>query len=149
VLAGGLEIVNVSGRAHPASDHFQNSALADTEALPRIPRQRMIHHAQAVWVSPGIGGKVPWLDPDDIPAGRILAQGDLRLIVLSLIAEAPRHGYGIIKLIEEKTADWYSPSFGIVYPALTFVAGLRELLVRRLARIATLRLRQHSSKSRT
>jgi DNA-binding PadR family transcriptional regulator len=61
------------------------------------------------------------LVPDDMPAGRILTQADLRLIALSFIAEAPRHGYGIIKLVEEKTADWYSPSSGIVYPALTYL----------------------------
>jgi DNA-binding PadR family transcriptional regulator len=51
----------------------------------------------------------------------MLAQGDLRLLALALIAEAPRHGYEIIKLIEEKTADWYSPSPGIVYPTLTYL----------------------------
>ena len=47
-----------------------------------------------------------------------LAQGDLRLVALALIAEAPRHGYEIVKLIEQKTADWYSPAPSIVYPTL-------------------------------
>jgi DNA-binding PadR family transcriptional regulator len=51
----------------------------------------------------------------------MLAQGDLRLIALALIAQEPRHGYEIIKLVEEKTADWYSPSPGIVYPTLTYL----------------------------
>src|SRR5690349_22086479 len=50
-----------------------------------------------------------------------LAQSDLRLVALALIDQAPRHGYEIIKLIEEKTADWYSPAPGIVYPTLTFL----------------------------
>ena len=54
-------------------------------------------------------------------AGRMLAQGDLRLIALALIAEQPRHGYEIIKLLEDKTAGWYSPSPGIVYPTLTYL----------------------------
>ena len=54
-------------------------------------------------------------------ARRMLAQGDLRLIALALIAEAPRHGYEIIKLLKEKTGDWYSPSPGIVYPTLTYL----------------------------
>jgi DNA-binding PadR family transcriptional regulator len=67
----------------------------------------------------GMGGR--GMDPDDMRAGRMLAQGDLRLIALALIAEAPRHGYEIIKLVEEKTADWYSPSPGIVYPTLTYL----------------------------
>ena len=68
----------------------------------------------------GMGGR-GGMDPDDMRAGRMLAQGDLRLIALALIAEAPRHGYEIIKLVEEKTADWYSPSPGIVYPTLTYL----------------------------
>ena len=54
-------------------------------------------------------------------AGRMLAQGDLRLIALSLIAEQPRHGYEIIKVLEDKTSGWYSPSPGIVYPTLTYL----------------------------
>ena len=56
-----------------------------------------------------------------IRAGRMLATGDLRLIALALIAEQPRHGYEIIKVLEEKTAGWYSPSPGIVYPTLTYL----------------------------
>src|SRR5262245_58022994 len=60
-------------------------------------------------------------DDDMMRAGRMLAQGDLRLIALALIAEQPRHGYEIIKLLDEKTSGWYSPSPGIVYPTLTFL----------------------------
>ena len=56
------------------------------------------------------------------PGSKGLAQGDLRLVALALIGEAPRHGYEIIKLIEEKTADWYSPAPSIVYPMLTNLA---------------------------
>jgi DNA-binding PadR family transcriptional regulator len=51
-----------------------------------------------------------------------LAQGDLRLVALALIADGPRRGYEIIKLIEEKTADWHSPAPSIVYPTLTNLA---------------------------
>jgi DNA-binding PadR family transcriptional regulator len=58
---------------------------------------------------------------DMMRAGRMLAQGDLRLVALAFIAEQPRHGYEIIKLVEEKTADWYSPSPGIIYPTLTYL----------------------------
>lgn len=63
----------------------------------------------------GMGGE------DLMRARRMLAQGDLRLVALALIAQGPRHGYEIIKLIEEKTADWYSPSPGIIYPTLTYL----------------------------
>ena len=62
----------------------------------------------------GMGGNM-------MRAGRMLAQGDLRLIALALIAEQPRHGYEIIKVLEDKTAGWYSPSPGIVYPTLTYL----------------------------
>ena len=58
---------------------------------------------------------------DMMRAGRMLAQGDLRLIALALIAEQPRHGYEIMKVLEDKTAGWYSPSPGIVYPTLTYL----------------------------
>ena len=70
----------------------------------------------------GWGGRHGRGDGDDtMRAGRMLAQGDLRLIALALIAEQPRHGYDIIKVFEEKTAGWYSPSPGIVYPTLTYL----------------------------
>ncbi len=53
--------------------------------------------------------------------GRMLAHGDLKLLALALIEEQPRHGYELIKLIEEKTSGCYSPSPGVVYPTLTFL----------------------------
>jgi DNA-binding PadR family transcriptional regulator len=69
----------------------------------------------------GYGGRHGMGDDDTMHAGRMLAQGDLRLIALALIEEQPRHGYDIIKALEEKTSDWYSPSPGIVYPTLTYL----------------------------
>ncbi len=58
---------------------------------------------------------------DMFRAGRMLADGDLKLITLSLLADAPRHGYDIIKALEERTSGVYSPSPGVVYPTLTFL----------------------------
>ncbi|HLH89248.1 MAG TPA: PadR family transcriptional regulator [Xanthobacteraceae bacterium] len=69
----------------------------------------------------GFGDRHGFGGGDMIRAGRMLATGDLRLIALALIAEQPRHGYEIIKVLEDKTAGWYSPSPGIVYPTLTFL----------------------------
>src|SRR3954471_106447 len=69
----------------------------------------------------GFGGRYGMGGGDMIRAGRMLATGDLRLIALALIAEQPRHGYEIIKVLEDKTEGWYSPSPGIVYPTLTFL----------------------------
>jgi DNA-binding PadR family transcriptional regulator len=49
---------------------------------------------------------------------RMFEQGALRLVVLGLIAEEPRHGYDIIKALEERFAGAYSPSPGAIYPML-------------------------------
>jgi DNA-binding PadR family transcriptional regulator len=54
-------------------------------------------------------------------AGKMLASGDLQLIILALLSEKPRHGYEIIKAIEEHCSGIYTPSPGVVYPALTYL----------------------------
>jgi DNA-binding PadR family transcriptional regulator len=56
--------------------------------------------------------------------GRVFDQGELRLVLLALIAEQPRHGYEIIKAIEEKLGGSYSPSPGVIYPTLTLLNEL-------------------------
>ncbi|SJZ85707.1 PadR family transcriptional regulator [Consotaella salsifontis] len=53
--------------------------------------------------------------------GRPLAQGDLRWLALDLIAAQPRHGYEIIKAVEEAFGGQYSPSPGAIYPTLTLL----------------------------
>src|SRR5215468_8415366 len=54
-------------------------------------------------------------------AGRRLASGDLRLVLLALLAERASHGYELIKALEERSGGFYSPSPGMVYPALTWL----------------------------
>jgi DNA-binding PadR family transcriptional regulator len=54
-------------------------------------------------------------------AAKMLASGDLRLIILALLSEKPSHGYEIIKQVEEHSSGTYSPSPGMVYPALTYL----------------------------
>jgi DNA-binding PadR family transcriptional regulator len=51
----------------------------------------------------------------------MFGHGDLRLVLLSLIAEKPRHGYDLIRAIEEKFGGFYAPSPGAVYPTLTLL----------------------------
>lgn len=53
--------------------------------------------------------------------GRMFGHGDLRLVLLALIAEKPRHGYDLIRAIEEKFGGAYAPSPGAVYPTLTLL----------------------------
>jgi DNA-binding PadR family transcriptional regulator len=59
------------------------------------------------------GGDVPW--------GRKLGSKDLQLLILALLAERPAHGYELIKTIEERSGGFYSPSPGMIYPALTYL----------------------------
>ena len=59
--------------------------------------------------------------PGPFRAGRMIGDGELRLVVLSLLAEQPRHGYDIIKALEERSQGAYSPSPGVVYPTLTYL----------------------------
>ena len=56
--------------------------------------------------------------------GRFFDQGDLRLVILALLAEQPRHGYELIKEIEERLGGAYVPSPGVVYPTLTWLEEL-------------------------
>ncbi len=60
---------------------------------------------------------------------RFFAHGDLRLVILHLIAEKPRHGYEIIKAIEEHVGGAYSPSPGVIYPTLTLLEELGHVTV--------------------
>jgi DNA-binding PadR family transcriptional regulator len=53
--------------------------------------------------------------------GRPFDHGELKLVILAFIAERPRHGYEIIKAIEEQFGGSYTPSPGVVYPTLTML----------------------------
>jgi DNA-binding PadR family transcriptional regulator len=53
--------------------------------------------------------------------GRKMGSVDLRLVLLTLLAERPSHGYELIKALEDRSGGFYSPSPGMVYPALTWL----------------------------
>src|SRR3954466_9125212 len=57
---------------------------------------------------------------------RMFESGELRLVLLKLIAESdePRHGYDLIRAIEDMTGGEYSPSPGVVYPTLTLLQAM-------------------------
>lgn len=55
---------------------------------------------------------------------RMFEGGELRLVLLKLIADQPRHGYELIRAIEEMTGGEYAPSPGIVYPTLTMLEDM-------------------------
>ena len=52
---------------------------------------------------------------------RMFDGGELRLVLLKLIGDEPRHGYDLIRAIEEMTGGGYAPSPGVVYPTLTLL----------------------------
>jgi DNA-binding PadR family transcriptional regulator len=53
--------------------------------------------------------------------GRVFDSGELRYVILQLIAEKPRHGYELMKAIEDRLSGAYSPSPGLIYPTLTLL----------------------------
>ena len=94
-----------------------------------------------IWCSPGPGGR-SWggFDSDfmgwfgggggrrgrggPFRGGRMFEQGDLKYVILQLLEEKPRHGYEIIKALEEKSGGMYTPSAGTVYPTLTLLEDM-------------------------
>lgn len=84
------------------------------------------------WNGSGFGSGFGWSFDDDIMRrgpgdgagrrrGRMFGPGELRLLLLRLIADEPRHGYELIKAIEELTGGDYSPSPGTIYPTLSLL----------------------------
>jgi DNA-binding PadR family transcriptional regulator len=55
---------------------------------------------------------------------RMFDSGELRLVLLKLIADQPRHGYDLIRAVEELTHGAYAPSPGVVYPTLTMLQDM-------------------------
>ena len=72
------------------------------------------------WGGGGPRGRGGWRSR----AGRVFEQGDLKYVILRLLAEKPRHGYEIIKELEERFGGAYAPSPGTVYPTLTMLEDL-------------------------
>lgn len=58
---------------------------------------------------------------DGVPRGRRIGSAELQLVLLALLAEQPAHGYELIRKLEERSAGFYTPSPGMIYPALTYL----------------------------
>ena len=91
--------------------------------------RHLIHYFGRGPFGPGPGGRF------DGPLGggrggrgggrrRLFGNDALKLILLKLIAEAPRHGYDLIREIESRSGEAYAPSPGVVYPTLTLLADM-------------------------
>lgn len=72
----------------------------------------------------GAFGEGPGFGWHSFRSGRKLGSDDLQLVILALLAEKPCHGYEIIKALEERSGGFYSPSPGMIYPALTLLEEL-------------------------
>lgn len=70
----------------------------------------------------GMGGR-------GLRSGRKLGGKDLQVVILALLAEAPAHGYELIRKLEEHSAGFYTPSPGVIYPALTYLEELGQAVV--------------------
>ena len=72
----------------------------------------------------GFGGRFRDEDDGRGRRRRMFDSGELRLVLLKLIADEPRHGYDLIRQIEELTGGAYAPSPGVVYPTLTLLGDM-------------------------
>lgn len=95
----------------------------------------MMKHHKRGWGRHFAGGCGPEFNPEGFAfkmrgfhggggrrgGGRLFDYGELRLLVLALIAERPAHGYELIKMIEERSGGAYSPSPGVIYPTLSWL----------------------------
>ena len=85
--------------------------------------------------------------------GRKLASGDLQLVLLALLAEQPSHGYELIKALEARSDGYYTPSPGMIYPALTYLEELGYATVETLGTKKLYRVteegRRHLEENRT
>jgi DNA-binding PadR family transcriptional regulator len=81
----------------------------------------------AAWFTGGAGPKGGgWR----FKGGRFFEQGELKYVILQLLDEKPRHGYEIIKELEERAGGAYAPSAGTVYPTLQLLEDMGYASVR-------------------
>jgi DNA-binding PadR family transcriptional regulator len=62
--------------------------------------------------------------------GRLFERGDMKYVILELLQTKPRHGYEIMRDMQEQSGGWYQPSAGVVYPTLELLADMEYVTVR-------------------
>jgi DNA-binding PadR family transcriptional regulator len=106
---------------HGAHDHPEGFA----GLWYAIGRHRRGHDAFGGGPFGGRGGRgFGDFGDDGMPRGRQFSSDDLQLLLLALVAEQPSHGYELIKALDTRSNGFYSPSPGMVYPALTYLEEL-------------------------
>lgn len=98
----------------------------ERHAMHHMMRQAMRHggfgHGRGF--GRGFGGRHGHDDDGRGRRRRMFDSGELRLVLLKLIADEPRHGYDLIRQIEELTGGAYAPSPGVIYPTLTLLGDM-------------------------
>ena len=111
---------------HPFHNHSHRHSHHHDEDLHAAGRHRggpgFGHFAAGFLGGRGLGGQ-------GFRTGRKLASADLQLLILALLDEKPSHGYELIKALEERSQGFYSPSPGMVYPALTYLEEIGHATV--------------------
>ncbi|MCC8395406.1 PadR family transcriptional regulator [Paraburkholderia sp. MMS20-SJTR3] len=117
---------NAPGRRHRHNDHRHFALHALWHAMGR-------HHDPRSGGPGGRGGRFGGGpggpggfggEGDGFPRGRKFSSDDLQLMLLSLLDAQPSHGYELIKALETRSNGFYTPSPGMVYPALTYLEEL-------------------------
>jgi DNA-binding PadR family transcriptional regulator len=75
-------------------------------------------------------GRGGWGEPEEGRGGRrrrVFDASELRLVLLKLISDQPRHGYELIRAVEELSGGFYVPSPGVVYPTLTMLHEMGQI----------------------
>ncbi len=75
------------------------------------------------------GGGRGFMGGGGVPGGRKLSSADLQLVVLALLERQPAHGYELIRTLEETSNGFYTPSPGVIYPALTYLEEIGHAAV--------------------
>ena len=99
----------------------------ERHAMHRMMREAMRHGMRGGGrgFGYGFGGRHGRGDDDGrARRRRMFDSGELRLVLLKLIADEPRHGYDLIRQIEELTGGAYAPSPGVIYPTLTLLGDM-------------------------
>src|SRR5271154_6492066 len=96
----------------------------DDTSIEHLSAHRMFAMGGHQGGRPGHGGGFGFMGGrggGDFRWARKLGSKDLQLLILALLGERPAHGYELIKTIEERSGGFYTPSPGVVYPALTYL----------------------------
>lgn len=99
----------------------------ERQAMHRMMREAMRHGMRGGgrgFGGHGFGGRFRDDDEGRGRRRRMFDSGELRLVLLKLIADEPRHGYDLIRRIEELTGGAYAPSPGVIYPTLTLLGDM-------------------------